>query len=40
VVHPIPALDVAFEYITATRGDVDGTDATRDILRFTTRYRF
>ncbi|MFD1951540.1 porin [Sphingomonas arantia] len=40
VVHPVTALDMALEYITATRGNVDGTNATRDIMRFSTRYRF
>ena len=40
VFHPIPKLDVAFEYIRATRINIDEARATRDIMRFTTRYSF
>jgi hypothetical protein len=40
VFHPIKKLDVAFEYIVATRANIDKISATRDIMRFTTRYQF
>lgn len=40
VFHPIPKLDVAFEYIRATRVNLNDAQATRDIMRFTTRYVF